>query len=287
MKSNKEILFEVFKDLRSLIIIFVFAGLLTVVSSICFDHVPILIHVGIYKEDSFWAGFLGNLHNSLLDILIFTVVLSFFTKKRDFQREIQNYKEIVEEFRELKTETASRKITYCIRKFSKYKIENANLTRCYLCKAKLWPDDDGPIKLVRARLNGVNFSDANMKKMILRDSDLQAALLYNANLQSVNLQGAGLKNIKCDKTDFKGANLQNTNFSGAILENSTFKNADFRGANLSNVSFKGSEFQDANFKNVVNLDVARLIECKSLKKAKFDDNIKSEIDSIRPDLLRN
>ncbi|MEK4894246.1 MULTISPECIES: pentapeptide repeat-containing protein [Bacillus] len=287
MKSNIDILFEVFKDLRSLLIVFVLALLLTVISSIYFDEIPILVKLGLYKENSFWAGFLGNLHNSLLDIFIFTVILSFFTKKRDFENEIKTYKEMVEEFRELKTDTASQKISYCIRKFSEYEIENVNLTRCHLKGVKLWPNDDGPIKLIEARLNGSNLSFSNMKKIILTQSDLQAVHLQEANLQSANLEGTILKNIRCDKTNFRGANLQKTNLSGAVLENSIFKNTDFRGADLSNVSFKGSEFQDANFKGVLNLDISKLVECKSLKKAKFDRNINEEINSIKPDLLRN
>ncbi|MGN4485317.1 pentapeptide repeat-containing protein [Bacillus cereus group sp. MYBK5-1] len=277
MKLKKKFFIEVLQDIRSPFLILMGALGITVILS---------IYKGIYSSTDFWSGFLVNLHNSLLDVFIFGIMLTFFTKKIDISREIRMHKDTIEEYRDLQTQDVSHKIAHCIRKLSDYGIENVNLTRCYLEGAKLEPIDGESIQLVGAKLMGAKLARARMKKINLEKADLQGANLCGSNLQGANLIQACLKNIKCSETDFKSANLGGANLTRAKLENSTFQNANFKKADLSEVSFKDSQFHDSNFKGVLNLDIHKLMECKSLKRAKFDKHIWEEIKKINPDLLR-
>lgn len=254
----------------------------TVLFSICFDKIPLLIKIGIYKYDDFWKSFLINMHNTLLDTIIFGVILVYFTKKLDKRRKIERYIENIDDNRFICTEEASYRVATNIKRLNDNKVFQIDLTKCDLRNAVL-----NDSKLDNSKMMGADLERINLKNSSLIGVNMKGVKLSLSNLNGANLSYAKLRNIKCNETNFTGALLTESDLLRAILENSDFTSADFRGADLKEASYKNSIFHDANFKGARNIDINRLLESKSLKKAKFDENIRVQVESNRPELLKN
>lgn len=277
-KNKKD---SIYNDIK--LPIYITGGLLliTVLFSIYFDEIPILIKVGIYNSDDFWKSFLINIHNTLLDTLIFGIIVVYFTKKSEKRRSIERYIEAIDDNRFLFTDEASYRIATNIKRLNNNKVYQINLTKCNLKKAVLTNS-----KLDNSEMMGADLEEINLKNSSLIGVDMKGANLRFANLNGANLSLAKLRNIKCNESNFTGSCLGECDLLRAILENSNFTSADFRGADLSEVSYRNSTFHDANFIGAKNIEINKLLESKSLKKAKFDEYIKEQIELEKPELLR-
>ncbi|CAG8485033.1 7413_t:CDS:2 [Cetraspora pellucida] len=115
------------------------------------------------------------------------------------------------------------------------------------------------LKAERAKLNNVNFQNAELKDANLRCSSLQGANFKNVTLQNANLRDSSLQNAHFEDANLSFADLQNTiiqdaNFKNARLRNANFQNAhikdvDFTFADLQNTVLVGIDFQELSIKN--------------------------------------
>lgn len=287
LKFGKEFILLILKDLKIYFWAFLLFAAISIISALIFDKVPILLNYGLYGDSNFWASIVANLHNSLLDIFIFSVLITMYLKKTEIEREVRGYADEIEKYRGMKDELACHLIIHSIKKLNEYNVERINLTDCFLVDAKLLPVDKKPLKLVKARLMGANLTGAKMNFIHLEEAELQGVNLDNTQLKGAHLNKAMLKNIKCNNTNFEKARLDEANLKKAKLENSNFSNAMLKRADLEGASFKDSVFHHTNFKEVSNLDVQKLLEAKSLKNAKLDQTVKDYINRVKPELLRN
>lgn len=290
IKFGKEFILFILKDLKIYFWVLLLFAAISIISALIFNKVPILINYGLYGDSNFWASIVANLHNSLLDIFIFSVLITMYLKKTEMEREARGYADEIEKYRGMKNELARHVIVHNVKKLNEYTVytvERINLTDCFLVDAKLLPVDKKPLKLVKARLMGANLTGAKMNFIHLQEAELQGVNLDNTQLKEARLNKAMLKNIKCNNTNFEKARLDEAILKKAKLENSNFSNAMLKGADLEGASFKGSVFHHTNFKEVLNLDVQKLLEAKSLKNAKLDQTVKDYINSVKPELLRN
>ncbi|MBD1864293.1 MULTISPECIES: pentapeptide repeat-containing protein [Trichocoleus] len=107
-----------------------------------------------------------------------------------------------------------------------------------------------------ARLQGVNFYQANLQGAKLIKVNLQEAILMEADLQEAYLNEAELQRATLIKANLRKAGIFNTKFLGADLreaklEEAIFRNVDFQAANLvkancQRASIRGSNLQEAN-----------------------------------------
>jgi serine/threonine protein kinase len=81
------------------------------------------------------------------------------------------------------------------------------------------------VDLSRARLVGIDFSEAILDRSQFVNSDLSAANFQDASLKSCNLTGANLTGAKLSGADLQGANLQGANLSSCQLESVVWSNA--------------------------------------------------------------
>lgn len=285
MKINKEFWAEIKEDLKIPILVLTCIFLLTFISSISFNKVPILIHLGIYEHESFWESFLINLHNSVLDVLLFGILFTYITKRIAWKREIQRYEDKISENRNLTSIDTPHKISQCIRRLNNYGINEINLTKCHLSGSNLEMINNKIVKLDNSKLMGSNLENIRMKRISLEGANLKGASLKNSDLSLGNLKNAQLRNIKCDNTNCKNTNYENADLLRAELENSNFQNANFKKADLKEVSFKNSIFQDANFLGAINLNLDDLMEAKSLRKIKIESDKIDYIKNNKPNLL--
>ncbi|EFC45369.1 predicted protein, partial [Naegleria gruberi] len=102
--------------------------------------------------------------------------------------------------------------------FSKTNLKNANLSRCTLDFSEMR----------ETIIEGCNFSNAHMFKIIIK----------NANCKNVNFSGASLRGASITHCDMNGANFNSSDLELADLSNSNLRNADLSGASMKGVQLK-------------------------------------------------
>jgi uncharacterized protein YjbI with pentapeptide repeats len=216
-------------------------------SNFLFPFVVALVVVGIivislsfkfYLSDveSFYENFLVEAHGMLLDIIIFGLLFTFINLSRSKKLEIQRFKEEIDDFRHWTELVASYRIAGILRRLNKYKIDNLDLSDCYLKDAQL-----EKIYLKSATLEKANLEGADLGYADLQDANLKIANLQGADLRISNLQGADLK-----LANLQGANLRIVNFRSANLFSANLKGADLRSANLQNADLSSANLQDTD-----------------------------------------
>lgn len=110
-------------------------------------------------------------------------------------------------------------------------------------------------------LRGADFTDSDLRGVILRYSNLSNSLLKNADLRGASLVGTKL----CD-TDLENANLNGADLCKANLRNSNIKRLRLRGSILKDCRFKGCKnISEVKF-NYANLHYIEDISLNDLKK---------------------
>ncbi len=269
----------------------------------------------INNTEKFYENVLVEGHGMLLDIIIFGLIFTYINISNSKKMEIQRFKEEIDDFRHWKELEASYRIAGILRRLDKYKINNLDLSDCYLRDAYLEKIHLKLAKLEKANLHsahlgyanlqGANLRIANLENADLRISNLEEADLKlanlknstlrivnfkNANLFSANLQGADLKSANLSGADLSSANLQNTDLTSANLKDADLRSAKLQGADLRNAKLNGADFRSANLQNIIlGLD-STLLNHYDNKNIKNDNiklmqllNIKVSDDTIMPD----
>tara|TARA_B100000795_G_scaffold169548_1_gene127810 strand:- start:218 stop:2122 length:1905 start_codon:yes stop_codon:yes gene_type:complete len=104
-------------------------------------------------------------------------------------------------------------------------------------------------------LQDVNFSNANMVGVDLRNQDLTGTIFAGANLTRANLTGVDFRNKDLTGTvfagaDFTSANLTGVDFRNKDLNRTVFAGADLTRANLTGVDFRNKDLTGANLTGV-------------------------------------
>lgn len=115
------------------------------------------------------------------------------------------------------------------------------------------------------RLNGIDFSDANMEGTNLYRADLSGANLRNVNLfrsflSHANLEKADLYEAFLLEANIGGANLSGANLAGAMLANTTLVGADLNEANLQGANLSGANLTSAKL-HQAELSSAKCLGC--------------------------
>ncbi|MGG4128096.1 pentapeptide repeat-containing protein [Paenibacillus illinoisensis] len=260
-----------------MLVLFLFV---TIILTLLYDHVPIIVHKSIYQESSFWEGFLVNLHNSVFDFLILGVILYYFTNRFNEKQKIQEYHENIDDVRFWFKEEATSKIVANISRLNKRGVTKINLSKCYLKDAYL-----KEVLLINSELMGAVLQGARLRGAQLDGSDFKGAKLEKADFRGASLNEAKMRYIFCEETIFIGANLTNTDLRQARLMNSDFKSAIFKGADFKGAEFDNSSFVKANFIGARNIDINNILKAKTLVSSKFEHHIEVEIKKLKPELF--
>jgi uncharacterized protein YjbI with pentapeptide repeats len=105
----------------------------------------------------------------------------------------------------------------------------------------------GPLtaKGIRAQLEGIDLSRANLSNCFLEYANLENADLTGAYLEAANLASARLINARLDRAVLKDANLRRADLSHASLREASLMYAQLNGANLA-----GADLTDSNIYGV-------------------------------------
>ncbi len=168
---------------------------------------------------------------------------------------IEFRKEII---RQLKSEECKHKVDWKNLEFNAEKNE--------LYEEYKWVEFDGVDELKNnyysfADLRGINISDENLKKSILRrvcfryanleEVILEGAELYRSNFKGAVLIGACLESAKLNGANLDGSILIKANLEGADLRNAKFNEANLKNANLCRADLTNANLNGANLHNAI------------------------------------
>ncbi|MBH8555663.1 pentapeptide repeat-containing protein [Nostocaceae cyanobacterium CENA357] len=106
--------------------------------------------------------------------------------------------------------------------------------------------DDAIADLSQTQMKQVNFTDANLSRVIMTGSDLSRATLNRANLSNARLVGANLSSTQLVSADLQNAVLENASLTGADLGDAKLNEANLYGARLGRVIAIGTQLSSAN-----------------------------------------
>jgi uncharacterized protein YjbI with pentapeptide repeats len=117
----------------------------------------------------------------------------------------------------------------------------------FLSKEDFSGKDLGFTRFFRARMNGANFTGANLSKVTFEQTDLAGADFTNSvfspesKFYRVNMNGADFQGVDVAGAEFDSVNLRGSDFRNSTgwtkLRACNFAGADFRGADLSSADF--------------------------------------------------
>ncbi|MCX6566911.1 MAG: pentapeptide repeat-containing protein [Candidatus Aminicenantes bacterium] len=215
--------------------------------------VLVTLFLGRKYRDSFLDNILAGGHGLAFDIFVFGVLIVIYNRLLEKKRDINRWKEEIDDYRYWKEPEATYRIVGSIRRLNKFNVHEFSLHSCYLKKACLRSADlHGNTILSFAFLEGADLIDADLRGVDLRAAEMGGAILEIANLQNANLAGATLKKA---------------HFSEAILKEANLCRADLTGA--------------------IGLKISQLCEVKTLYGALLDSEIAAQVKEHCPQLLKD
>lgn len=174
-----------------------------------------------------WHDILVEANGMFFDLLVFGILLSLYEALREKRERVERLKEEIDDYREWKEPEAMHRIVGITKRLSKLKVQNLNLSRCFL---------------PGANFEGLHLRSANLTSANLESANISSAILHNADLSGANLRSANLNSI-----GLIAAQLCEANLSNSYLRYSNLRGANFRGANLELANLEGAMVEGADF----------------------------------------
>jgi hypothetical protein len=204
------------------------------------------------NDPGFWVNVLAEAHGVLLDLLLFGCLLLWFDQKAERRRQIQQYKNAIDDFLGWETEEAMYRIAGNIRRLNREGASPVTLKDAYL-------------------------AEADLKDASLSEVSLNGATLTGADLQDADLSGSYLGNA-----DLSGADLHRADLSGAHF--GVFAGMRSPDGNQQ-TTLAGTYLREADLRNLRNATAETFAEAQTLYKARLDPDLRAEIEEAYPGLL--
>ncbi|MCU0447061.1 MAG: pentapeptide repeat-containing protein [Microscillaceae bacterium] len=234
----------------------------------------------LYDFNNFYAQVLAEAHGMLFDIAIIGILIFWLNNQGERRRRIRTYIDEIDDFRLWLSEESAFRTAGNIKRLNRHKIYDLNLAHCYLARTNL-----NYVILKNANLNLANIAHSqligcNLENARLNQTNFEEANLNQANFKQAYAGGASFKHAQMIKIDLQNAFLIKADFENAVL-----MEANLAGAEVSGASFKNANLFKANLIGVLGLTVEQLLECKNLQSAKIEEELRQQIELVRPALL--
>lgn len=246
-----------------------------------YDVLPIVIDFSLYGLDSFYASFITNMHNSVIDFIVLTIIFTILVEKLNKRDTIRTYKENIDDCRFWYEAEAGFKIAGNIRRLQNHGVRKIDLSKIFLVDVILKDLDIGDSKFMGSTLSGSNF-----EKSKLLNCDFQGAYFERTILRNSDISHSKLRHIKASNSNWIGVKALDCDFDYADFSNATLKSAIMKNSSFRKVVFKDCNLERANLLGSKNIDVIELCKCKSLKYTKLDEFIIQEVQIIKPSLMQ-
>ena len=240
------------------------------------------LSIPYYLNDAtnFWPQVLAEGHGMLFDIAIIGILLFWLNKSGETRQRIRTYKDEIDDFRLWESEEAAFRTVGNIKRLNRHGIYEVNLVKCHLSRTNL----------NYVNLSGSNMNSANFSHSTLIETNLENTRLNQTNFENSNLNQANLTGSYASGANFKDAFLIKTNFENAFLIKANLNNAYLMEANLKGCYLMGADFENASLykadlRGAKGLTVEQLAKAKTLYLAKFDDELKEQIEKMIPETV--
>jgi Uncharacterized low-complexity proteins len=218
--------------------------------------------LGLYDKE-FFENLLTGAHNSIIDILIISIILYYFDQRKQRKDTIN---EILDELKYLKYYQGD-DISY------KY---FGRLKKLYDLGQKKFEIPEAQLNLLEIKnlnINSSNFIGANFQKTRISecfflDNNFEAAQFIDCKILSKNkkiFEKCILRRANFYNAELKGIDLRSCTITGANFDKADLSSADFRNVDCKGVSFKNTNLRNANFKGAKNLTQEMLDKASNIK----------------------
>jgi hypothetical protein len=222
---------------------------------------------GEFRKADFWDNIIASANSMVFDLFVIGVFITGLSKIGEKKRQIQQYMNEIDDFRDWPQEEAARRIRGSIIRLNKLGINKIDLRLCTLAHTNLEGVDLTDAVIIRANLSGCYLENSTFEGVDFYFANLAAAKFCHANLSNANLTEADLS-----KADLSDANLTGAVLKGATLSDAILTNAILDGANL------------IGARNITPLQVSRV---KSAKNVLLDELLKNRVKILNPRLFED
>lgn len=267
-------------DSKWMIILLVIYVVLTLLATILYQYVPIIVDFGLFGEESFYASIITGMYNSIIDFVILTIILSIILDQNRKKEIVRGYQEEIDNCRFWKDKEAAYRIRALILRLQENKVYTVDLTKCFMETVIM-----KKIRLEESKLMGAVLSESNIEQSEFYNCDFQGVFFENAILRNSFFEKCNLKHLKCRESQLRGIKIVDSDLENADFTNADMKAAMIKSCNLKKVKFDNANLDRANLLGCANINPIDLAKSKSLKNAHLDEELRKKILKINPELL--
>jgi len=267
------------KPILTALILLILLGTLVVGST--------LIRGNNYKGE-FLNNILVEAHGLLFDIIVFGILIVFFYRMGERRRDINRWKEEIDDYRRWDEKEATYRIVGNIKRLNRENITEIDLSYCFLRDAKLGKAPQDLVDYTEALLDYSAIKERSKGRLVIVEeakekewiADLRGSNLTRTNFCNANLFMVDFRDAKLYHADLRGADL-----FWAKLQNANLRRADLRNASMPEAELHGALFIEADLRGVRYLTISQLCKSKSLYKAKLDPELLAIVKEKCPKLF--
>lgn len=272
------------------VLVFLIFSIVIIALSLSFNFLSNYIFpnssVGIYDKD-FWVNVLINLNSSIIDFLFLGLVILYFDKKTQKEKEAKNSQQMIQDkidilrrdlkdYAEHSTIELDLRKAGIIRELNKLNEKMINIRKIKmheveLREIELIDSDLSGLSLYKAKIEGLSFKNCTLRSLNLMEGSSKKLLFSECTIRNMKLSNGNFKAIK-----FENCSLVNSKMNNAVLSSAIFINCD-----LQDATFENSNLRSANFKGCKNINVELLVKAACLDYIIADEEILSKVKTLR------
>lgn len=247
------------------------------------------------------TDFVAEMNGMMMDIVIFAILLMWLYRRQEHARQLRNYREQLEDFKDWNSEEGVLRKVGVIRRiqrmghplpslrdmafkgayFSGFDLNHVDFRLADLEAAFFLKCDLEKANLLKANLRRAYFQAATLRDVTLQEAfcpwaDFRDANLTGANLACVNIQNAVLWKANLEGADGEGAYAYQADFSQANLDRANFYRAHLNEAIFTQASLREADFRSADLSRVQGLEAEQLAQAHIDDQTIFPKQLQSQ-----------
>ncbi len=273
---------SIFSDSRflPLFLLFIAFLLLSIFSTILYEKIPLIFSYSLWGEESFYSGIIVNMYSSAIDFFFFSIGLYFLMVNYEKREQIKKYRNNIDDTRFWFSAEAAFKNYANIRRLQELGVNSIDFSKCYLENTK-----PKGLKLNNSSAMGAILNSCNFEDSCFFETSFRGAFAKKASFYKTKIIKCEMSYLKFNDGNMKSSYLEDVTLIKAELDGANFHSARFNRCNFKNASIADCNMERADLRGAINLTVAQLLKCKSLKYAKIDESLEKEIRQINPKLF--
>jgi uncharacterized protein YjbI with pentapeptide repeats len=230
----------------------------------------------LFSKPGFLLGFLTNMYNSVIEFIVFTIIILIINQRQERNDKIELFKNNIDDCRFWFSEEAAFRNAGNIKRLHGLLIKRFDLSKCMLSKVKLKEKEFN-----ESLFMGAVIENANFEKSIFEKCDFNGAIMNGVNLSKTNIEKCNMKYVKLKNAKINSAMIVGTNFSKAIFYNSNFDYSIIRNCDFSSADLTGCSFERADLRWSNNLTIDQLLSCANIKYTKLDKDLMDKLQKTK------